>query len=91
MATVPKKPARTRQVWTGEVPSYRLTEQAFLEPHGEDSARLIEEGQDIEFTGVPGAHMEPLNKAAQDQIDKYKPQALDINRMTPMEASKIPA
>jgi len=85
MATAPKKPVRTRVAWTGEVPLYRLTEQAFLEPHNEDSARLIEEGQEVEFTGVPGAHMEPLNEAAQKQMDKYKPQALDINRMTPLE------
>lgn len=55
----------------GEVPQYKLTEPAYIDD------KYLEAGAAIYFTGVPGAHMHPLNDAAQAMIDKHKPVKVD--------------
>lgn len=51
----------------GEMPQYRLTEQAYIHD------RLVEAGEAIYFDGIPGAHMAPLNAEARAMVNKYKP------------------
>ena len=51
---------------TVEVPRYHLLASAYL---GEIYYR---EGDDIDWDGMPGNQMEPLNDAAVAQLHKYK-------------------
>lgn len=75
-----------REPQSRETPRYRLTERAYLKEDGDKFERLVEEGEEIEFRGVPGYHMEPLNAAAKAMVEKHKPQQMDFNRMAPLDA-----
>lgn len=44
---------------------YKLTEQAYIHD------RIYEAGADIDFDGIPGHHMEPLNDAARAMKKKH--------------------
>ena len=46
-------------------PRYELTEAAYI------GDVLHQEGAEIEFDGIPGPHMIPLNEAAEQQCEKY--------------------
>lgn len=55
---------------SNEVPQYRLTEQAYI------GDKLLEVGAVIEYKGIPGHHMEPINPAAK-AAKKKAPSYLD--------------
>jgi len=57
------KPAPTQ---TG-MPKYRLTEAAAMHD------RVYEADSIVEFDGIPGPHMEPLNEAAHGMVKKHNP------------------
>ncbi|TDY26299.1 hypothetical protein B0G81_6809 [Paraburkholderia sp. BL6665CI2N2] len=69
-----------------ECPRYELTEQAYLRTENDNFERLHEEGATIEFRGVPGYHMVPLNDAAKAMIAKHKPKQFDFNKLAPLTA-----
>jgi hypothetical protein len=46
-------------------PRYKLTEAAYIDD------KLYQEGDTINYDGIPGYHMEPLDKAAEDMKKKY--------------------
>lgn len=52
------------------VAKYRLNGQHYLTPHGENRDRILEDGQEIEFDGVPSAFMIPLNEDAEKAVRK---------------------
>lgn len=66
MAQAPQQPAKAK-----EPPQYKLTEPAYIHDV------LYEAGATIWFDGIPGYHMEPLNDAARDMIEKHKPRHSD--------------
>src|SRR4051812_20701793 len=47
-----------------EHPKYRAVEPCFLQPVGYAFPIRVEIGQDVEFEGVPGMALQPLNAAA---------------------------
>nr|WP_198983062.1 hypothetical protein [Herbaspirillum sp. ASV7] len=53
------------------MPRYKLSEQAYI------NDRLYEAGTDIDFDGIPGHHMEPLNDAAKAMKKKHGKAYLD--------------
>jgi len=54
----------------GESAKYRLTEQAYIDD------KLLEVGAVIEYDGIPGHHMEPVNAVA-EAAKKKAPKYLD--------------
>jgi hypothetical protein len=61
----------------GATPKYKLTERAYI-----DDA-LLEAGAEIEYVGVPGHHMEPVNDAAKAMVKKHPHKFVDpILQMT---------
>jgi hypothetical protein len=52
-------------------PRYRLTEPAYIDD------QLLEAGREINFEGIPGYHMEPLDDAAREMKAKYPSQYVD--------------
>lgn len=70
-----------------DVPRYKLTEAAYLRTEEDRFERMCQAGEEIEFRGLPGYHMEPLNAAAKAMVAKHKPEQLDFNRMTPLRAA----
>lgn len=71
----------------GQSPKYKLTERAYLKADGDQFEMLHEEGAEIEFRGVPGYHMQPVNAAAKRMVDKHKPQNFDFNKLAPLQAA----
>ncbi|NIF51409.1 hypothetical protein [Burkholderia sp. Ax-1724] len=69
-----------------ECPRYELTEQAYLRMENDNFERLHAEGETIEFRGVPGYHMVPLNEAAKAMCAKHKPKQFDFNKLAPLTA-----
>lgn len=53
------------------VPKYRLTERSYI------NDKLLEVDEEIEFSGIPGPHMEPLNAAAKKEVSKYSREWFD--------------
>ncbi|PRZ51222.1 hypothetical protein BX589_12063 [Paraburkholderia fungorum] len=85
MADTPTKaPAADKQ--SGECPRYELTEPAYLKADGDSFDRMHEAKSVIEFRGVPGYHMTPLNDEAKAMVAKHKPQMLEFNKLTPVTA-----
>lgn len=75
-----------RETQSREVPRYKLTEAAYLKSEEDRFERMYEPGEEIEFVGVPGYHMEPLNEAAEAMVEKHKPQQFDFNSMVPLKS-----
>lgn len=48
-----------------EIPEYRVLSRGFFEPH------TVEPGAKIRWQGAPGPHLEPLNDAAREAMDKW--------------------
>lgn len=71
----------------GQAPKYRLTERAYLKADGDHFESLHEEGEEIEYRGVPGYHMEPINAAAKRMVEKHKPVRFDFNKLAPLQAA----
>jgi hypothetical protein len=69
-----------------ECPRYELTEQAYLKAEDESFERLHEPKTQIDFRGIPGFHMTPLNEAAKAMVEKHPPKSLDFNKITPVTA-----
>lgn len=47
-----------------DLPRYRAVQRCYLQPHGYASPVLLEIGAEVEFDGVPGMALRPLNAAA---------------------------
>lgn len=54
-----------------EIPEYRVLSRAFFEPH------TVEPGAKIRWQGAPGPHLEPLNQAARDAMEKWFNEEVD--------------
>lgn len=66
-----------------ETPRYRLKATCYVNeklyqvrPETEEKDLPV-----IEFDGVPGSYMDPINAAARAQVEKHKPKAPDINKV----------
>jgi hypothetical protein len=59
-----KFPNLARCRMSDERPRYKVIERCFLQPVGYASPRLCEAGETVEFAGVPGAALKPLNASA---------------------------
>ncbi len=46
-------------------PQYRVKTRSFFEPY------TVEAGTVIEYEGVPGDHLEPLNSAAEERMEEF--------------------
>lgn len=67
----------------GETPRYRLTEKAYL------NDTLMDVDAEVDFTGIPGYYMKPLNQAAKDMLKKYPPREMNVvEMMTPLVEKK---
>ena len=82
-----------------ELPRYRLTEKAYIndriyDPETQPVDPNSEEGElrplIITFTGIPGPHMEPVNEAAREMLEKHPCSKMNFdqafNMMTPPSA-----
>lgn len=57
------------------MPQYRVTEKSFI------NNALREPGEVIDFDGIPGRNLEPMDKAAQKAKDGVDPEALNAAAM----------
>jgi hypothetical protein len=69
--SAPTEPTDDDEPEQPEVPQYKLTEPAYI------NDRLYAADELIYFTGVPGYHMAPVNKAAKAMVEKHKPRHFD--------------
>jgi len=56
---------------SGEPPRYKLLERAYIDD------KLLEEGTEIVYEGVPGYHMDPVNAPAHAMKEKHPSQYID--------------
>lgn len=77
---------QAREPQSREVPRYKLTEAAYLKSEDDRFERMYEAGEEIEFRGVPGYHMEPVNAAAKAMVRQHKPEQFDFNRLVPLQS-----
>lgn len=65
---------------SGETPRYRLLSTCYVN----EQLIQVRDGMDklpeIDFVGVPGSYMEPLNDAARAMVEKYRPRSFDIDK-----------
>lgn len=62
---------QAKQEPTKEVPRYKLTEAAYIED------RIYEAEAEVNFSGIPGHHMEPLNDSAKAMKKKHNKEYVD--------------
>lgn len=81
MQDIPDEPTPDGDVETVEpkdspelatMPKYKLTERAYI------ADVLYEVGDSIDFDGIPGAHMDPLNAAARAKLKEYPPRPIGV-------------
>ena len=67
---------------------YKLTEKAYIKRTPKaDFEELLEAGEEIEYEGIPGFHMSPLDDSAKAAVAKYKPQPIGVIDKLPMHLS----
>ena len=53
------------------MPRYRLTERSYINDQLLDAGTEIGDGTSVPFSGIPGPHMEPLDKPAAVAVKEY--------------------
>lgn len=72
----------------GEVPRYKLTQPAYIDDIYYDPESRDPRFQEVNYLGIPGYHMEPVNAAARTMKEKHPSTHTDpILAMTDMTAS----
>jgi hypothetical protein len=64
MGTPAKAPVKAPEKRSAEFPRYVLNERAYIDD------KLMEIGEEVEWEGLPGHHMDPLNDAARAEKAK---------------------
>lgn len=76
----------------GEIPRYRLTEPAYIEDTYYDPESKDSRFHEVNYSGIPGHHMEPVNEAAKAMKLKHPHKYHDpIVAMTNVTAQSIGA
>ena len=92
-------PASSPKAESAERPRYRLTAPAFFSSPVVTTIRgqrleagdlYLEAGSEVETDDPPGAHMEPLNAAAEAMWDKHRPVFRDFIEELPLHGESEP-
>jgi hypothetical protein len=86
----PRETVQDEARHASEPPRYKLTQRAYFDAEvtasrgGEATTApglLLEPGDEVEYAGVPGHHMIPLNDAAREAADKALPYVDPVERL----------
>lgn len=72
-----------------ELPRYRLTQPAYMRKHPRDDMEsVLAEGVEVEWDGLPGEHMEPINDTAHEKVQAHGLRTLRPEMRLPLGAAR---